>query len=80
MACIMACLQSLSEDLKSLEYLKCCLKESMRVFPPVPEVGRVLDQPTEIGGFKMPKGTTILVDVWTVHHHPDFWENPFVSS
>lgn len=68
-----------SEDLKSLEYLKYCLKESLRLFPPVSGVGRVLAQPTEIDGYKLPQGSAIVANFWVVHHHPDFWENPFVS-
>ena len=66
--------------MKSLEYLKYCVKESMRLFPPVSSVGRVLAKPTEIAGFKMPAGTSVAVGIYMVHHHPDFWENPYVRS
>ena len=67
------------EDLKSLVHLKYCLKESMRLFPPVAGIGRVLDSPRELGGFMMPKGTAILNSIFIVHRNPDFWENPDVS-
>ena len=69
------------EDLKgSLEYLKYCIKESMRLFPPVPNTGRVLDKDTEICGYTMPKGTVVGSRIYTVHRHPDFWENPDVRK
>ena len=52
----------------------------MRLFPPVSSVGRVLAKPTEIAGFKMPAGTSVGVGIYMVHHHPDFWENPYVCE
>ena len=67
------------EDLKRLEYLKYCIKESMRLFPPVCGNGRVLSAPTEICGFKLPEGTSLGTNIYAVHRHPDFWENPDVS-
>ena len=66
------------EDLKSLVYLKNCIKESLRLFPPVPGVGRTLAQPTEIDGHQMAKGTPVAAMMYAVHRHPDVWENPDV--
>ena len=68
----------LSDDIKRLLHLKYCIKESMRLFPPVCAVGRVLDQDTDITGYMMPKGTTVTFFIHAVHRHPDFWENPNV--
>eukprot|EP00731_Ephydatia_muelleri_P030208 Em0021g731a len=64
------------DDVKSLAYLGCCIKESLRLFPPVPITGRCLDQATDIGGYKMPKGTNIWINNYVVHHHPEVWEDP----
>ena len=66
------------EDLKSLVYLKYCIKESMRLFPPVPAIGRTLAQPTEIDGHLMPEGTDIQCLIYAVHRNPTVWENPDV--
>ena len=52
----------------------------MRLFPPVPANSRVLAEDMEIEGHMMPKGTTLGTSIYTVHRHPDFWENPNVSS
>lgn len=68
------------DDLKSLVHLKYCIKESMRLFPPVSATGRVLAQPTEIVGHKLPQGLAVATSIYTVHRHPDFWENPDVSG
>ena len=70
---------SYRDDVKSLAYLGCCIKESLRLFPPVPITGRCLDQATDIGGYKMPKGTNIWINNYVVHHHPEVWEDPEVS-
>ena len=67
------------EDMKSLQYLKNCIKESMRLFPPVPIVGRTLDQDTKIDGHLMPKGTPVYCGIHAIHHRPDIWDNPEVS-
>ena len=67
-----------SADIKQLLYLKYCIKESMRLFPPVCGIGRMLDQDTNIAGCVMPRGTAIFCLIYSIHRHPDFWENPDV--
>ena len=38
----------------------------------------MLDQDTKIDGYIMPKGTAIFCQIYPIHRHPDFWENPDV--
>ena len=76
----MAILCLCSADIKQLLYLKYCIKESMRLFPPVSGLGRVLDKDTNIAGYVMPKGTAVACQFYSVHRHPDFWENPDVCG
>ena len=39
-----------------LEYLTMCLKESMRLYPPVPDIARCMTKETVFDGRKMPAG------------------------
>jgi len=41
------------------------LKEILRLYPPAPLLGRVAIENTEISGFKIPKETEIIINVWT---------------
>ena len=68
------------EDLKSLVYLKYCIKESLRLFPPVPIIGRCLDKDSEVDGRVMPQGTYVFCHTYAIHHNSEVWENPEVSE
>jgi len=57
-----------SEDLKPLVHLKYCIKESLRLFPPVSVTGRVLAAPTRVGDYLMPEGTA--VESWGIIYPP----------
>ena len=32
---------------------------------------------TSLGGYKIPKDTVILINIWKLHHDPTFWDEPF---
>jgi len=62
----------------SLEYLDQVLCESMRVYPPIPlHIGRWASKEKKICGWTIPKGTGVLAAVWSLHHHPKFWTDPW---
>ena len=64
------------DDLKELKYTHWCIKEAMRLYPPVLEIHRQLSKDTELNGIVIPKGTRVTVNMPSLHHHPDIWENP----
>eukprot|EP01112_Ceratiomyxa_fruticulosa_P015170 TRINITY_DN4434_c0_g1_i1.p1 TRINITY_DN4434_c0_g1~~TRINITY_DN4434_c0_g1_i1.p1 ORF type:complete len:497 (+),score=95.69 TRINITY_DN4434_c0_g1_i1:148-1638(+) len=63
------------EDLDSLKYLNCVVKESLRVFPPVPLVLRKCETTETVNGVLIPGGTIVVVSMYVQHHNPDYWEN-----
>jgi cytochrome P450 len=63
-------------DLPNLRYTSMVIDESMRLYPPAWSVGRSPIADDEILGFKVPKGSSVMLSQWLTHRHPDFWEDP----
>jgi cytochrome P450 family 4 subfamily B polypeptide 1 len=66
------------EDVKGFQYLKYCIKESLRIFPPVPVIARNLPEDCEYEGQKFIEGTWCITDINAIHHNPDLWDDPEV--
>jgi cytochrome P450 len=58
------------EDLPRLRYTESVVKEAMRIYPPVPSVGREALADCEIGGYYVPKGAQIALVQWVTHRDP----------
>ncbi len=54
--------------------VQACLREGMRVFPPVPTLTREAERDMELGGYKVPKGTMLGVAVYSMHNNPAYWQ------
>jgi len=66
------------DSVTELEYLDMVLCESMRVYPPIPlHIGRWASKTTTICGKTIPQGTGVLAAVWSLHHDPAFWSDPW---
>lgn len=63
-------------DLQRLSYAMMVVTESMRLYPPAPTFGRDALRDCEVGGHRIPKGSTIVVSPWVVHRDPRFFEDP----
>lgn len=61
------------EYLKKLEYLDAVVKESMRLLPPVPLIGRQTLEEIELNELKVPKGVTLLINFFNLHRRKDLW-------
>ncbi|KAL6058197.1 hypothetical protein STEG23_004296 [Scotinomys teguina] len=67
------------DDLNQLPFLTMCIKESLRLHPPVPVISRCCTQ--DIGlpdGRVIPKGVTCLISIFGIHHNPSVWPDPEV--
>ncbi|MET0593107.1 MAG: cytochrome P450 [Polyangiaceae bacterium] len=64
------------EDVPQLEYTERVLQESMRLYPPAWCFERQAVEDDEIGGYAIPKGTTIAICPYVLHRNPAIWENP----
>ena len=63
-------------DLGELTYTKMIAQESMRLFPPVWGLSRLVAEDDEVGEYKVPKGSRVVISPYVTHRHPDFWEEP----
>ena len=65
-----------SDMIPHLQYCKMVIQESMRYIPSVWGIGREALEDDTIDGFVIPKGATVGVSIFQMHHQPDYWENP----
>ncbi|XP_056316594.1 1,25-dihydroxyvitamin D(3) 24-hydroxylase, mitochondrial [Danio aesculapii] len=64
-----------AEHIKSMPYLKACLKESMRVSPSVPFTSRTLDKDTVLGDYTLPKGTVLMLNSQAIGVSEEYFDN-----
>ncbi len=63
-------------DLDRLPYLTQVLKETMRLYPAAPVIGRNAVAATEVDGYAIPAGANVILAPWVTHRHPLHWPDP----
>jgi cytochrome P450 len=67
-----------SEHIERLVLVQQVLKESMRLYPPVPMMSRQAVADTKIGEHPIRTGMSILMPIYVIHRHEKRWKNPDV--
>lgn len=62
--------------LNDLHYLDLVVKESLRIFPPVPVIGRQTRENIELNGKIYPAGSSIISFIYAMHHNPMYFKDP----
>ncbi len=64
------------EDLPNLKYTLMVFQEAMRLYPPAWAISRAAIEADEIGGYRVPANSEILLLPYITHRHPKYWEKP----
>jgi cytochrome P450 family 110 len=64
------------EQFAGLEYLDAVCKETLRLYPPVTEVLRLLRAPFELGAYSLDAGTAVAANIVLAHRDPERFVQP----
>ncbi|GAV84044.1 p450 domain-containing protein [Cephalotus follicularis] len=64
-------------DLPKLPYLHCIINEILRMYPAGPLlVPHESSDECMVGGFRVARGTMVLVNMWAIQNDPKIWQEP----
>jgi cytochrome P450 len=64
------------DDCARLKYAEMVALETMRLYPPAYVIGREALVDCAIAGYRIPRGTTVLMSQWVVQRDPQYFADP----
>ncbi len=64
------------EDVRTLEYTRMVIDETLRLYPPAWVIGRQSLGEDSFAGFRVPPKTNCLIPVYYIHRDAKFWPEP----
>jgi cytochrome P450 len=65
-----------AQNIERLVYTKMVYKETLRLYPSVWALHRVVEEPDEIEGYPVKRFSSVVLPVYATHRRPDYWKHP----
>ena len=62
--------------MEALAYTQQVINEALRLYPPGWLLSRRTIEADELGGYQVPAGANVLLPLYLLHRHPQFWSEP----
>lgn len=64
------------ENISALSYIKQCIEEGMRLYPPAYYIDRMSIEEDQLDEHTIPKNTMLLLAIYELHRDSNFWDAP----
>lgn len=61
--------------MENIEFLKCVIFESMRLYPAFPVLSRKTAVDIKLGDYQIPKNTNVVIPIYVMQRNEEYWEN-----